>query len=274
MVGENFHRCAASRTQTGHVALEVEHGLDGNTAAVAGKADGLHRDGRERRDTRGIHAVGGGKGDVGLLSGTQLVRIQLRRFCTDAQRGKICDNRAGKAAPDGFTGARHTEDCAGKGRGDRVSGHGLGFIRVRLHRRDSRLHIGGGQRRSLSGFQRAERLPFFDRIPLAHENLGHDAAVFGDERYRARGHDRAEYGDAVVNVLRFRLRCSHGKRFFPFGKGEYSRKNTDDNGGDQTDPPSLSFHAKHLREIACPEKTKKSAPKDGFETAASITARP
>ena len=36
----------------------------------------------------------------------------------------------------------------------------------------------------------------------------------------------------------------------------------------------LSFHAKHLREIACPEKTKKSAPKDGFETAASITARP
>ena len=43
------------------------------------------------------------------------------------------------------------------------------FIRVRLHRRDSRLHIGGGQRRGLSGFQRAERLPFFDRIPLAHE---------------------------------------------------------------------------------------------------------
>lgn len=134
MVGEDFYRCAASRTQTGHVALEVEHGLDGNTAAVAGKADGLHRDGRERRDTRGIHAVGGGKGDVGLLSGTQLVRIQLRRFCADAQRGKICDDRTGKAAADGLPGARHTEDCAGEGRGDRVSSHGLGFIRVRLHR--------------------------------------------------------------------------------------------------------------------------------------------
>ncbi len=81
MVGEDFHRCAASRTQTDHVALEVKHGLDGNTAAVAGKADGLHRDGRERRDTRGIHAVGGGKGYVGLLAGTHSSSAySFRRF--------------------------------------------------------------------------------------------------------------------------------------------------------------------------------------------------
>lgn len=179
--------------------------------------------------------------------------VQLGRFRADAERGQVSRQNARNALSHGLSLARQVEHRPRKGRGERISIDRQGFVRLLLHSRKDRLHI-GSQKRGLVGlFECAERRAFLNEVPLAHENARNYAAFGGAERGCPRRNERAEHGDAVVDVLRPGGSGVYGKRGFLPRKQQNNEQYEQNGCCQQTDAPGLFLHGKHLRGIGCPD---------------------